>query len=236
MLTRAAATALAALALAGCGEPPRGSGVHVLTLKERIARDDAEFRAGEKLSLDELRQRLLSLELRPDELGRTIDEDYGIELVNLAIPPTRLSALDGSAIAGLQLDSNYRIAFADPATEHALAEEVAEEGFRRDKAQVIAELRRYGDWERIPRRRGLEPMPLFARRLESWCGYGPGEALRVIDGAWLEYAREYVDAAVRERIPGRKAAQFDCLRRVVYATELRRYFIGNRGRTVRPAS
>jgi hypothetical protein len=34
------------LSLAGCGEPPRGSGVHELSPADRLARDEARFRAG----------------------------------------------------------------------------------------------------------------------------------------------------------------------------------------------
>jgi hypothetical protein len=228
-MPRRFALALTLASVTGCGEPPRGAGVHELSPAERIAADEARFRAGEKLGIASLQRRLLALGLRRDEIGRAIDEDYGIELVRLAIGPQRLAQLDGKALAHLQLDNNYRIAFSDPAAERAVAAHAAEEGFRRDQGEAIAELKRYGDWETVPRRRGREAMPLFARRLESWSDYEPGEGLRVVDGEWLEYSREFVDGAVREAIPGRKAAQFDCLRRVVYATELRWNFIGNRG-------
>jgi hypothetical protein len=221
------------LSLAGCGEPPRGSGVHELSPADRLARDEARFRAGETLGVDRLERRLAALGLRGDEMARATDEDYGIEMVRLSIGPKRLAEIDREALARLDLDSNYRIAFADRSVEQAMAHYSAEEAFRRDQAEAIAELKRQGDWERVPRRRGTEPMPRFARRLESWCDYEPGEALEVIDGAWLEYAHEFVDGAVREPTPGRKAAQFDCLRRVVYATELRWAFIGNRGRATR---
>lgn len=228
-MSRRFALVLALASVTGCGEPPRGTGVHELSLAERIAIGEARFRAGERLGIESLQRRLLALGLRRDEIGRATDEDYGIELVRLAIGPRRLAELDAQALARLQLESNYRLAFSDPGAERAFAAYEAEEGFRRDQAEAIAELKRYGDWESVPRRRGREAMPLFARRLESWCDYEPGEALNVIDGAWLEYAREFVDSAVREAVPGRKAAQFDCLRRVVYATELRWNFIGNRG-------
>lgn len=228
-MRRRFAPVLALALVSGCGEPPRGTGVHELSPAERLAADEARFRAGEKLGIKSLQRRLLAMGLRRDEISRAIDEDYGIELVRLAIRPRRLSELDAQALARLQLDSNYRLAFPDPAAERAFAAYTVEEGFRRDQAEAIAELKRYGDWERVPRRRGREAMPLFARRLESWCDYAPGEGLHVIDGEWLEYSREFVDRAVREATPGRKAAQFDCLRRVVYATELRWDFIGNRG-------
>jgi hypothetical protein len=228
-MRRRFAPALALALVTGCGEPPRGTGVHELSPADRFAADEARFRAGEKLGIESLQRRLLALGVRRDEISRATDEDYRIELVRLAIGPGRLAELDAEALARLQLDSNYRLAFSDPAAEHAFAAHAAEEGFRRDQAEAIAELKRFGDWESVPRRRGREGIPLFARRLESWCDYEPGEALRVIDGAWLEYSHEFVDGAVREAIPGRKAAQFDCLRRVVYATELRWNFIGNRG-------
>jgi hypothetical protein len=218
------------LALAGCGDPPPGSGVHELSPAERLARDEARFTAGEQLGLAGLERRLLALGLHREELARAIDRDYGIELVRLSIGPQRLAEIDRPALARLNLDSNYRIAFADPSAERAFAPYSGEEAFRRDQAEAIAELKRHGDWQRVPRRRGIEPMARFAQRLESWCGYESGEALHVIDGAWLEYAHEFVDGAVREAPPGRKGAQFDCLRRVVYATELRWSFIGNRGR------
>jgi hypothetical protein len=219
------------LSLAGCGDPPRGSGVHELSPAQRIAQDEARFQAGEKLGVDALERQLQALGLHPEEMVRTTDEDYGIEVVRLSIGPERLAALDRPALARLNLDSNYRITFADLSAERAFAHYSGEEAFRRDQAEAIAELKRHGDWHRVPRRRGIEPMARFARRLESWCGYEAGEALNVIDGAWLEYTHEFVDGAVREPTPGRKAAQFDCLRRVVYATELRWSFIGNRGRT-----
>ena len=229
MTRRRFALVLALALVSGCGEPPRGTGVHEVSPAERIAAGEARFRAGEKLGIESLQRRLLAMGLRRDEIGLATDDDYRIELVRLAIGPQRLAELDAKALARLQLESNYRIAFSDPAAERAFGAHAAEEGFRRDQAEAIAELKRYGDWETVPRRRGREAMPLFARRLESWCDYEPGEALGVIDGAWLEYSHEFVDGAVCEATPGRKAAQFDCLRRVVYATELRWNFIGNRG-------
>ena len=73
-------------------------------------------------------------------------------------------------------------------------------------------------------------MSAFAPRLEAWCGYKEGQALRVVDGAWVDYQHEMVDMAVADK-DGRASASFDCMKRVVDAsTELRRRFIGNRGR------
>jgi hypothetical protein len=73
-------------------------------------------------------------------------------------------------------------------------------------------------------------MTAFAPRLEAWCGYKQGQALKVIEGAWVDYQHEMVNLAVGDQ-DGRASASFDCMKRVVDATtELRRRFIGNRGR------
>ena len=93
----------------------------------------------------------------------------------------------------------------------------------------MAVVKAHGDWERIPRKREGEPITSLARRVEDWCDFDPGRALHVIDGRWLEYSHAPVDIAVREPVPGRATDRFDCLRRTVYATQLRRHFIGYRG-------
>ena len=56
------------------------------------------------------------------------------------------------------------------------------------------------------------------------------EALKVIEGAWVDYQHEMVNLGATDK-NGRASASFDCVKRVVDASpELRRRFIGNRGR------
>ena len=74
------------------------------------------------------------------------------------------------------------------------------------------------------------PVSVYAPMLEAWCGYKEGQALRVVDGAWVDYRHEMVDMAVNDK-DGRATASFDCMKRVVdSSTEFGRRFIGNRGR------
>jgi hypothetical protein len=219
--------AAAVLALVGCGEPPPGSGVHQVPAAELQAQVEAEYRAGD-VPIVVVEQRLRALGVRPEEMRRVPDPDYGIAMIELAISPQRLATLDAAALARLDLDTNRRLTLADPVARRRFAEIAGEEDFAREQAQAIAELKQAGDWERAPRRRGREPMSLFAPRVERWCGYPPGQALQVIDGAWLLYNQRLANEVVMEPRPGRKRAQFDCLRRIVYATDLRWNFVGYR--------
>jgi hypothetical protein len=73
------------------------------------------------------------------------------------------------------------------------------------------------------------PMVAYARALEHYCGYQPGEALNVVDGQWLEYRHLMVDKAVEDQDDwDHGMASFKCLVRIVYATDLQPHFIGNR--------
>lgn len=220
------AVPLLLLALSGCGDG-RGEGIYPETPAERRTRAEAKYLAGERLGIDGLRRELAALGVKESEYSAVTEPDHGIEVLELRIAPDRLAELDPDALARLVLDSNFRLTFSDPDTERAVG--VGEEMYRRETATEIAELKRHGDWHRVPRSKPGEPMASFARRIENWCDFEPGQALRVIDGRWLEYSHAPVDMAVAEPVPGDAAARFDCLRRVVYATQLRRHFIGYRG-------
>ncbi|WP_162935703.1 hypothetical protein [Tsuneonella amylolytica] len=214
---------------AGCGaaEPERGAGVYPQTPQERQAQQAAEFQKGERLSLGDLRRELLKRGIRETEIIQAIEPDHGIVVLRVAVTPARLSKLDVDALAGLELDSNYRIEFPDAEVDRAVAQ--SDELFRRERAKEIAVVKSHGDWDRIPRLRDGETITSLARRVEHWCDFDPGSALLVIDDRWLEYSRAPVDTAVREAVPGPQTDRFDCLRRTVYATQLRRHFIGYRG-------
>ena len=86
---------------------------------------------------------------------------------------------------------------------------------------------------RFPIYRPGTPMVAYAKALEHYCGYDEGEALNVVDGKWLEYRHRMVDKAVEDDTDGRDhgMASFKCLVRIVYATDLRPHFIGNRSQT-----
>jgi hypothetical protein len=224
--------ALVLLAACGAQEPERGAGVYPLAPHERQARQEAQFQAGEKMSLDDLRRALLALGVRKDEIAKATDPDHGIPVLRVAITPARLAGVDVDVFERLKLDSNYRLEFADEAVARAIAK--SDVLYRRETAAEIAVVKAHGDWERIPRLREGETMASLARRVEEWCDFDPGGALQVIDGRWLEYAHAPVDIAVREPVPGRATDRFDCLRRTVYATQLRGYFIGYRGEAPPP--
>jgi hypothetical protein len=222
---------LLAFTLAAC-EPERGEGVYPRTAAEREADTEAKFQAGEKLGLGGLRVRLHALGVKESEIAQVVEPDHGVTVLQLAFGPDRLRALDSRALADLVLDSNFRLTFADPATARAVP--VAEEDYRRERLAEVAVLKRHGDWQRVPRQRLGESVASIARRVEHWCDFDPGDALRVIDGAWLDYRHAPVDTAVRELGAGPASDKFDCLRRTVYATQLRRRFIGYRGRPPPP--
>jgi len=226
-VNRAPAALVLAIALASCGGAERGAGIYPETPAERQARQQAKFEAGEKIGLDGLRRELAALGLKPGEYAQVTEPDHQIKVLELRAGPGRIAAIDRKALARLVLDSNFRLTFADP--ESARAVDVAEELYRREMAMEIAILKRHGDWGRVPRPRPGEPIQMLAHRIEDWCGFDPGGALLVVGGKWLEYSHAPVDEAVTEQVPGAAAARFDCLRRVVYATQLRRHFIGYRG-------
>jgi hypothetical protein len=222
---------LAVLALAACGTE-RGAGIYPETPAARQARQNAEFEAGEKLGVDGLERALVALDIGRGTFVRVIEPDHQIEVIELRAAPNALDGATRAALAKLVLDSNFRLTFADSRTERAV--DVGEELYRREMAKEIAVLKRHGDWARVPRLRPGEPLRLLAHRVEDWCDFDPGHALRVVDGKWLEYTHVPVDEAVIEPVPARATARFDCLRRVVYATQLRRHFIGYRGEPAPP--
>ncbi|MXO75373.1 hypothetical protein GRI40_09125 [Altererythrobacter aerius] len=217
---------LVALLASAC-QGERGAGVYRETPEARQARQDAAFLAGERVGVGAIKGRLADIGIGPDRYRLVTDPDHGVELVELAGPPDGLSKSQREALGRLVVDSNFRLTFADAATERAV--DPGEEMYRRDVITAIAELDRHGDWDRVPRMTPGESLTLLARRIEAWCDFERGDALNVIDERWLEYSHAPVDAAVTEPVPADAAARFDCLRRVVYATQLRRHFIGYRG-------
>ena len=82
--------------------------------------------------------------------------------------------------------------------------------------------------DRFPRYVPGRSMTIYALQLEAYCGYPPNYALRVIDGKWLEYRNQIASDAAVGSSRGESYADFLCLRRIVYATDLRNHFIGNR--------
>ena len=222
--------ALAALpALAGCdGEAPGIKG-HIETLDERMKRQEAEFNGSPDFKGDDLRRGLNTLGIRDAWMKPSVEEN-GVEILELRVPEAEFAKLDHRALAKLVLDSRYRFDFVDENQARTAALHHGVELHEREKAKALKELSVRGQIETFPRYRKGMLMTAFAPRLEAWCGYKQGQALKVIEDAWLDYQHEVVDLAVADK-DGRASASFDCMKRVVDATtELRRRFIGNRGR------
>lgn len=216
--------------LAGCGgaDAPGIAGT-METLDQRIKRQEAEFNATPDIKGADLRRRLNALGIE-DAWMTPAAEENGVEILELRVPSTQFAALDHRALAKLRLDSRYRFDFVDKDQAHIAALHHGAEMHERDKAEALKELAERGQLETYPRYREGLSMAAYAPRLEAWCGYEQGQALRVIDGAWVDYQHAMVDLAVEDD-DGRALASFDCMKRVVDAsTELRRRFIGNRGR------
>jgi hypothetical protein len=156
-------------------------------------------------------------------------EDHGVEVLQLRVPPADFARLDKRGLAKLLLDSRYRFEFVDRDQVHQFALYQGAETHARDKAKALKELAERGQIDSFPRYSSGMPMEIYAARLEGWCGYKKGQALSVIDGAWLDYQHRMVDMAAEDQ-DRRASASFDCMKRVVDATDLRRHFIGNKGR------
>ena len=222
---------LACLALVACGggeqEQPRGLGVYDENPQKYAARQQAEVERLQDLPLSAWRARLIQMGITEAEIATVPDPDYDLQRLELRLAPARVRQLDTAALAALVLDSGFLITFADPKTERAV--ELGEAIYRREREKAIGELAAHQDLARVPRRGEGESLTSLARRIEHWCDYEPGGALEVIDGEWLQYTTAPVSNVVAEPQPGRETARFDCLRRAVFATQLRRYFIGYRG-------
>jgi hypothetical protein len=213
--------------VAGCsgtGEAER----RVESDAELQAQDERAFANSPDVQLPELRLKLIDLGV-PQPAIRQTTEDHGVEVLSLILDGRTFASLDKAALAKLQLDSRYRFDLADPGQSRALAHySVAEDAARR-KQRYWKELAANGEIDIFPRYRPGSDMTAYARSLERYCGYAPGQALNVIEGRWLEYRNAMADRAAEET-GTRAIASFKCIVRIVYATELQPYFIGNRGR------
>jgi hypothetical protein len=219
----------AGLLATGCGNAAPGIDNHIETMDQRIKRQEAEFKTTPDIKGEELHRRLNGLGIK-DAWITPAKEEHGVDIFELRAPKEDFAKLDHRALAKLALDSRYRFEFVDGDQVHTAALYQGAELHEREKAKALKELAERGQLESYPRYREGMSMAAYAPRLEAWCGYKSGQALRVIDGAWIDYQHAMVDMAVADR-DGRASASFDCMKRVVDATtELRRRFIGNRGR------
>lgn len=198
---------------------------------ELQAQSDQEFANSPDIQLPELRKKLHALGITDEEISETIEDNH-VPIFMLALDDAKFDRLDKAALATLLLDSRYRFELKDRNQIRKFAHFSVAEDTRRKKARSLRELAKNGEIGKFPRYRAGTPMSGYARALERYCGYQPGEALNVIDGRWLEYRHRMVDKAVEDR-DGRAhgMASFKCLVRIVYATDLQPHFIGNRGRT-----
>jgi hypothetical protein len=215
--------------LAGCDREAPGIKGHIETLDERTSRQEAEFNASPDVKGDDLRKSLNRLGIKDAWIKPAVEEN-GVQILELRVPEAEFGKLDHRTLAKLLLDSRYRFEFVDEGQARTAALYHGAEIHEREKAKALKELSERGQIDTFPRyREGLQ-MTAFAPRLEAWCGYKQGQALKVIEGAWVDYQHEMVNLAVGDQ-DGRASASFDCMKRVVDATtELRRRFIGNRGR------
>ena len=223
----AAPILLAAVTLHGCSEA-NGLSERPETWEQRAARQQAEFDASPDIQLPELRARLSKLGV-PQSAMKQVVEDHGVAVLELRPDDRLFDRLDKAELARLVLDSRFRFDFVEPRQVRTFAQHVRAEIDRRDTAKARREIEQRGEAGRVPVYRPGTPMAAYARRLERYCGYGPGQALGVVDDRWLEYRPSMPDLAVKDpRGPG-GADSFDCMKRAVDALELRRHFIGNRG-------
>jgi hypothetical protein len=202
---------------------------------ELQAKQDADFAASPDVQLPELRQRLRVLGVVDANMTPAVD-DYEIPILMLSFTPAEYARLDKAALARLEIDSRYRFRLTDPRQIKDFAGYSVEESHARDKAIALKELTDKGELDRIPRYVPGHSMTIYARQLEAYCGYGPGEAFNVIDGKWLEYNNPMALDATVSSAKGQSYANFLCVRRVVYANDLGNHFIGNRPRPGAPNS
>jgi hypothetical protein len=226
---RAIIGAVAIMALAACSPFPERQR-RMESKAELQAKQDADFAASPDVELPELRQRLHSLGVTDANMSSAVDDDYGVPILMLSFTPAEYARLDKPALAKLELDSRYRLRLTDPSQIHDLAQVSGADVQERERAIALKELADKGEMDRFPRYVPGRSMTIYARQLEAYCGYRPAEALRVIDGKWLEYNNPMVLDAAVSAANGQSYANFMCLRRIVYATDLRRHFIGNRPR------
>ena len=218
----------AMLALSSCGntsaEPRRQE-----SLAELKARQEREFAASPDVRLPELRERLHGLGVSDDAI-REVRDDYDEPIFLLTPDDATFERIDKKELAKLELDSRYRFRLTDPGQIKRYGPFNGAETHAREKAKAIQQLAEKGETDRIPRYRPSLAMTAYARSLEAYCGYGPGEALRVIDGRWLEYTHHMASDAAIKAANRQTYAPFACVKRIVDATDLYPHFIGNRGR------
>jgi hypothetical protein len=224
---------LAALALSpllgGCDREAPGISGHIETIPERIKRQEAEFNASPDIKGPALLAGLRSSGVRDAWMHKALDDD-GVEIIQLRVPAADFGKLDHRALAKLMLDSRYRFEFVDKDQAHVAALYHGAELNAREEATALRQLKERGQLDSYPKYRAGMAVTAFAPQLEAWCGYQRGQAFRIVDGNWIDYAHPMVDLAVVDK-DGRASASFDCVKRVVDATpDLRHRFIGNRGR------
>jgi hypothetical protein len=216
-------------AVGGCDRQAPGIDGRIETIPQRMKRQAAEFEATPDIKGAELTARLSKLGIEDTWITPAIEEN-GIEVLMLRVPADSFAKLDHRAFAKLRLDSRYRFDFSEPEQARTAAFHHGAELHVRDRAKALQQLKERGQLGSYPRYRNGMALNAFAPQLEVWCGYERGQAFRVIEGNWVDYAHPMVDLAVVDS-DGRASASFDCVKRVVDATpELRRRFIGNRGR------
>ena len=190
--------------------------------------DKQEFDNSPDVQLPELRKELHKLGITDVEITETVEEN-GVQIFMLTLEDGKFNKLDKAAMARLQLDSRYRFDLKDHDQARKFAHFSGAENRKRTKAEALRYLAKNGEMGRFPVYRPGTPMVAYAKALEHYCGYQPGEALNVIDGQWLEYRHLMVDKAVEDQDGGQHGmASFKCLVRIVYATDLQPHFIGNR--------
>ncbi|QIK96116.1 hypothetical protein G7076_06335 [Sphingomonas sp. HDW15A] len=217
--------------LASCGGYASDRPRRVESDEELQAQDEREFANSPDVQLPELRRKLREFGITDKEIREALEENE-VPIFVLTISDSKFATLDKKALAALLLDSRYRFEMADPEQVRALARYSVMEDAARRKQRYLKELAANDEMDIFPRYTPGSDMTKYARKLELYCGYRPGEAFNVIDGQWLEYRNQMVDWAVeqqRQNKPG--LAAFKCIIRIVYATELQPHFIGNRGRS-----
>jgi len=216
-------------AVAACTPFPEGQR-RVESLAELQEKQSRDFAKSPDMQLPELRQRLLALGVKAGNMTNAIDSDYGVPILLIGLEDAEYQKLDKPALAKLELDSRYRFRLTDPWQIRDFADYSVKEDFSREQAVALKELADKGEMDRFPKYVRGRSMNIYARQLEAYCGYGPGEALSVADGKWLQYENKITSDAVMAGAESQSHASFACLRRIVYATDLRPHFIGNRPR------
>lgn len=211
--------------VAGCntGEVQR----RVESEAELRAQDERAFASSPDVQLPELTRKLLELGVHQTAI-RPLEDGGEVEVVQLVLNSPAFARIDKVALAKLQLDSRYRFELSNLGQSRALAHYSVEEDAVRRKQRYWKELAENGELHIFPRYHHGSDMTAYARSLERYCGYAPGGALNIIEGRWLEYRNAMADRAAERRTGA--LASFKCVVRIVYATELQPYFIGNRGR------